>query len=196
MLTSLNFEIDLGNVERSGKISGYGQAKVLTDEELTLLFQNGFQTERDRALFAICFFTGCRISEALQLRVENLKGGLVTFPKRVVKGKVATKQVEITPVLQVFLDAYRLGEEGDRLPQQGYLFPGRRGSKSGYLTRARADEILGEACDRVGLEGVSTHSFRRTYITKLRDKGYSPAQIQKRTGHRRRENLMHYFDRI
>ncbi|WP_348255397.1 hypothetical protein [Leptolyngbya sp. ST-U4] len=41
-----------------------------------------------------------------------------------------------------------------------------------------------------------THSFRWTYITKLRDKGYLPAQIQKRTGHRRRENLMHYFDRV
>ncbi|HEY9657053.1 MAG TPA: site-specific integrase [Allocoleopsis sp.] len=133
--------------------------------------------KRDRALFAICFFTGCRISEALQLRVENLRGGLVTFPKRVVKGKVGTKQVEITPALQFYLEAYRIGEEGDRMPQQGYLFPGRRGAKQGYLTRAMAHQILNEACDRVGLEGVSTHSFRRTYITKLRDKGYSPAQI-------------------
>lgn len=196
MLTPLNFDIDLGDVERSGKIDGHGQAKVLTDDELTLLFQDGFQTRRERALFAICLFTGCRISEALQLRVENLKGGLVTFPKQVVKGKVATKQVEIAPALQAFLNAYQAGEEGDRMPQQGYLFPGRRGSKRGFLTRARADELLGEACARVGLEGVSTHSFRRTYITKLRDKGYSPAQIQRRTGHRRRENLMHYFDRV
>ena len=88
-----------------------------------------------------------------------------------------------------------MGEEGDRMLQQGLLFLGRRGSKAKHLTRSRADEILGEVCDRVGLGRVSTHSFRRTYVTKL-DKGYSPAQIQKRTGYRRRENLMHYFDRV
>ncbi|MEP0913980.1 hypothetical protein NDI45_24015 [Leptolyngbya sp. GB1-A1] len=46
--------------------------------------------------------------------------------------------------------------------QQRLLFLGRRGSKAEHLTRSRADEILGEACDRVRLEGVSTHSFRRT----------------------------------
>ena len=64
------------------------------------------------------------------------------------------------------------------------------------MSRANADLILRDACKRVGVEGVSTHSFRRTYITKLREKGYSPAQIQKRTGHKRRENLMHYFDQV
>ncbi|MEP0924170.1 hypothetical protein [Leptolyngbya sp. ST-U4] len=76
---------------------------------------------------------------------------------------------------QAFLDTHRVGEEGDRMLQQRLLFLGRRGSKAEHLTRSRADEILGEACDRVGLEGVLTHSFQRTYVTKLRDKGYSPA---------------------
>lgn len=191
-----SFEIDLGDVERSGKFNGYGQAKILTDEELQRLFSEGFLTERDRAIFAICFFTGCRISEALQLVVDNLHGGFVTFPKRVVKGKTATKQVEIVSSLQFYLDAYRNGGIGDRMPAHGFVFPSRRGSKQGFLSRVRADKILDEACDRIGVKGVSTHSFRRTYVTRLRDKGYSPAQIQKRTGHRRRENLMHYFDQI
>ncbi|MBD2025224.1 hypothetical protein [Leptolyngbya sp. FACHB-711] len=63
---------------------------------------------------------------------------------------------------QAFLDTHRVGEEGGRMPQQELLFPEWRGSKAGHLTRSRADEILGKACDRVRLEGVSTHSFRRT----------------------------------
>jgi integrase/recombinase XerD len=64
------------------------------------------------------------------------------------------------------------------------------------MSRANAALILKDACERIAIQGVSTHSFRRTYITKLRQKGYSPAQIQKRTGHKRRENLIHYFDQI
>jgi hypothetical protein len=33
------------------KIEGHGQAKILTQEEIELLFNDGLQTERDRTLF-------------------------------------------------------------------------------------------------------------------------------------------------
>jgi len=188
-----DFDIDLGNLEASAKVDGHGQAKILTDVELGELFDEGFQTERDRALFAICMFTGCRISEALQLTAEMVKGQFITFTRDTRKGKTGTQQVEVIPALRSFLDNWL--ESGD-MPATGYLFKARRGGKSPYMSRANADLILKDACKRVGVEGVSTHSFRRTYITKLREKGYSPAQIQKRTGHKRRENLMHYFDQV
>jgi integrase/recombinase XerD len=185
-----SFDIDLGNLEASAKVDGHGQAKILDDAELELLFIDGFVTFRDRVLFAICMFTGCRISEALQLKAEMIGGGFVTFTRETRKGKTGTQQVEIVPALQHFLD------EWVDMPETGYLFPSRRGSKQAFMSRVSADDILKAACERVGITGVSTHSFRRTYITKLRDKGYSPAQIQRRTGHKRRENLMHYFDQV
>jgi len=184
------FDIDLGNLEASAKVDGHGQAKVLSDAELELLFDEGFTSYRDRVLFAICMFTGCRISEALQLKAEMIGGGFITFTRDTRKGKTGTQQVEIISALQHFLD-----EWSDK-PATGYLFPSRRGSKQAFLSRVAADDVLKAACARVGIDGVSTHSFRRTYITKLREKGYSPAQIQKRTGHKRRENLMHYFDQV
>jgi len=184
------FDIDLGNLEASAKVDGHGQAKVLSDAELELLFDEGFTTYRDRVLFAICMFTGCRISEALQLKAEMIGGGFITFTRDTRKGKTGTQQVEIISALQHFL-----GEWSDK-PATGYLFPSRRGSKQAFMSRVAADDVLKSACARVGIDGVSTHSFRRTYITKLREKGYSPAQIQKRTGHKRRENLMHYFDQV
>lgn len=192
----LDFDIDLGDLEQSAKVKGSGQAKILSQDDLSRLFAAGFQSRRDRALFGICFFTGCRISEVLQLTTDCLSGGLVTFPKRIVKGKTRTKQVAIAAPLQALLDEYRSGPDGDRMPGHGYLFPGRRGATKPHLSRANADLILRQACDLCGLHGVSTHSFRRTYITQLRDKGYSPAQIQKRTGHLRRESLMPYFDQV
>lgn len=189
----LNFDIDLGDLEASAKVDGHGQAKILSDAELNELFEAGFQTLRDRALFAICLFTGCRISEALQLKAEMVTGQFITFTRETRKGKTGTQQVKILAALRFVLEDWQRSGE---MPESGYLFKPRRGSKQRYMSRANADLILKEACERIGVEGASTHSFRRTYITKLRNKGYSPAQIQKRTGHKRRENLMHYFDQV
>ena len=138
-------------------------------------------------------FTGCRISEALQLKAEMVTQKFITFTRATRKGKTGTQQVEIVPALRSMLNDWQRSGE---MPTSGYLFKSRPDSKQPFLSRMQAHEILKLACDRIGIEGVSTHSFRRTYITKLRAKGYSPAQIQRRTGHKRRENLMHYFDQV
>ena len=42
------------------KIDRHGRAKVLTQAEIRLLFNQGLTTNRDRALFGVCLFTaGC-----------------------------------------------------------------------------------------------------------------------------------------
>ena len=68
------------------KVAGNGQGKVLTTAELKRLFNDGFLGERDRCLFAICLFTGCRISEALALQVTDIKNQTITFRKSTTKG--------------------------------------------------------------------------------------------------------------
>ena len=45
------------------KIDRHGQAKVLSSDEAKQLF-DAFPSDRDRALFGFCLFTGCRINEA------------------------------------------------------------------------------------------------------------------------------------
>jgi integrase/recombinase XerD len=60
------------------KVNGNGQGKILTAHELGLLFTVGLLTPRDRALFAICLYTGCQISEALALLTTDIKSGTIT----------------------------------------------------------------------------------------------------------------------
>ncbi len=50
------------------KVDRHGKAKILSQEEIQLLFSEGFQSNRDRALFAICLFSACRINEAVTLK--------------------------------------------------------------------------------------------------------------------------------
>ncbi len=167
------------------KVSGNGQGKVLTPDELKLLFTEGFTKERDRALFGICLFTGCRVSEALALQTTDKKGETLTFRKSTTKGKLKTRVVDIQPGLAQLLADYPTSP--------GALFPGMRG-RSLTLTRFTADKILKAACDRVGLVGVSTHSFRRTALTMMSSAGTPLRVIQEISGHQDLGTLQRYLE--
>ena len=166
------------------KVAGNGQAKILTSSELRRLFTEGFTSPRDRALFGICLFTGCRVSEALALQTTDIKGDTLTFRKNTTKGKLRTRVVDIQPGLAQLLDDYH--------PKPGPLFPG--GRPRTVLTRFMADKLLKAACDRIGLVGVSTHSFRRTALTQMANAGIPLRHIQEISGHNDLGTLQRYLE--
>ncbi len=172
------------------KINGYGQAKVLTLAEIDKLFAWGFTNSRDRALFGICLHTGCRISEALALTVDDLQAGYVTLRKHTTKGKKATRSIPINDKLQAILEPYL-----SSCRVESFLFPGHHNAKtSKQMTRAAADLILKDACLRVGLIGVSTHSFRRTALTQMHNAGIPLRVIQRISGHSSLAALQRYLE--
>lgn len=167
------------------KVKGNGQARVLTTEELRLLFDEGFTTSRDKALFGICLYTGCRVSEALQLDTSDIRSGTLTLRKATTKGRHKTRVIEIQPKLAAILEEYN--------PKPGIFFPGMRGVTD-HLTRYQADKILRAASKRVGLEGVSTHSFRRTALTMMSSAGVPLRHIQEISGHSDLGTLQRYLE--
>ena len=167
------------------KVSGHGQAKILTSEEIASLFTEGFGGDRDCALFGIMLYCGCRVSEALALTKADVTETHITFRKGTTKGKCRTRQMDIHPQLSVLLNAYDNGGKA-------YLFPGRHGR--GQLTRSAADTLLKEACDRCGIAGVSTHSFRRTCLTNLSNAGVPLRVIQEISGHASLVSLQRYLE--
>ena len=167
------------------KVAGNGQGKILTPDELRLLFTLGFVSPRDRALFGICLFTGCRVSEALFLQTSDIKGETLTFRKSTTKGKLKTRVVDIQPGLAQLLAEYQ--------PSPGALFPGMRG-RALTLIRFMADKILRSSCKRVKLEGVSTHSFRRTALTMMSSAGIPLRVIHEISGHNDLGTLQRYLE--
>ena len=168
------------------KVDGNGQGKVFSPEELRLLFSEGLRSPRNRALFGICLFSGCRVSEALALQTTDIRGGAVTLRKSITKGKLKTRSVDIQPGLAVLLAEYQPPHS------PGALFPGMRGRAT--LSRFMADKILKDACDRVGIEGASTHSFRRTALTMMSSAGIPLRVIQEISGHSDLGNLQTYLE--
>lgn len=76
-------------------------------------------------------------------------------------------------------------------PYNPYLFPSRAGKP---LTRFMADKILRAACKRIGIEGVSTHSFRRTALTQMCNAGIPLRHIQEISGHNDLGTLQRYLE--
>jgi len=176
MFTSANFDIHDIELPAARKKDRHGQARHLTEANLVDIF-NHLPDEKWCCLFAIAYFTGSRIGEVLKLRVADIEDERILFRAANTKTKT-TRAAMMTPPLRAFLAAYET-------PSQGYLFPALHpGTKRGHLTRQAADKVLREVCAVVGLEGVSTHSFRRSFATNLYQQGEPLAKICRLLGHK------------
>ncbi len=137
-------------------------------------------------------FTAARINEVVTLLSADIydgKGGVrshLTIRKANTKGKLATRSIPIIEDLQSLLTKYQ--------PQAGevYLFPGRHGR--GYITSDSAARVFRKACVRLGIEGASTHSFRRTALTQMSDNQIPLIVIAKVSGHHSLGELQEYLE--
>lgn len=174
------------------KIDRHGKAKILTQPEIQLLFNQGLATNRDRALFGVCLFTACRVNEACTLKtvdVYDTSGRVrpyLLIRKGSTKGKLATRSIPVILDLRSLLTNYYPGEG------QVYLFPDRFHRE--HINSDSAARILRQACQRVGIEGVSTHSFRRTALTQMSNSGTPLRIIQEVSGHKDLGQLQKYLE--
>ncbi|NET08258.1 MAG: site-specific integrase [Merismopedia sp. SIO2A8] len=174
------------------KIDRHGKAKILTIEELELLFNFGLESNYYRALFGICLYTACRIREGCSLRTTDVYERLgvvrpeITFRKGNTKGKLATRCIPVIEELRLLLLDYYPS------PRTWFLFPGLDGT--GHIHPDSASRVLRKACNKLGIRGVSTHSFRRTALTQLSNEGIPLRIIQEVSGHRNLEQLQKYLE--
>lgn len=174
------------------KRSRHGRAKILTPTEIQLLFNQGLESIRDLALFGFCLYTACRINEACTQLTEDAYDSTgavrpyMTIRKGNSKGKLASRTLPTSEDLRQLLAQYR-PLSGDK-----YLFPGRHGKN--HLHPDSASFILRKACRSIGLDGVSTHSFRRTALTQMSDANIPFRVIAEVSGHHNLTQLHAYLE--
>jgi integrase/recombinase XerD len=170
----------------------HGRAKILTPDEIQLLFNDGMTSDRDRTLFGFCLYTACRINEACTQLTADAYDHLgsvrpyMTIRKGNSKGKLASRTIPTSEDLRHLLGQYR-PHSGDH-----YLFPGRHGKN--HIHPDSASLILRTACRKVSLEGVSTHSFRRTALTQMSDANIPFRVIAEVSGHHNLTQLHAYLE--
>ena len=136
---------------------------------------------RDRALVELLYATGARVSEIVQLDVDDLAHGDVLR----VRGKGAKERiVPVGSYARAATDAYltrarpELARRGAGTPR---LFLGSRGAP---LSRQSAWAVLQSAAQRAGLDAhVSPHTLRHSFATHLLQGGADVRVVQELLGH-------------
>jgi integrase/recombinase XerD len=181
------------------KVKRCGQADILSSIDYQKLYKVANNSTCE-LIMSILRYTGERAGAVLQLDVMNVYENpyrsiprkTIIFPasirKRSPNGESHTREVPISRNLGAELAGYPP-------PRQGFLFPSPKNPER-PLTLRSFDEWLRRCCTRAGLErrGISTHSFRRTFITELSEKGVPIRTIQSLTGHSSLNTLQRYVD--
>jgi integrase/recombinase XerD len=174
-----------------------GQSSTLTDEEYSKI-RKQIKSQKYRLLLDLAWYTGERWGALVQLLVSDcyLPDG---SPRREITFRAATRkaspdgtrQTRQVPVHDVLFEALS-GYKPDSTSL--WLFPNREGDSP--ITMRWADDVFRTAVDRAALsaKGISTHSTRRTFITKLHKAGTDIYVIQRITGHRDLKALGRYVE--
>lgn len=175
------------------KTNRNGKASALTEAQLDALIAAA-PSARYRALWSIQRWTAARIGEARALTWGDING-VICFRRAVTKTKT-TREAPVVPPLRAVLDAYRAeweAEHGHAPAKTECLFPSKACTYS-PMTRQAADKAMRATCEALGIEGASTHSFRRSLAQRLVRDGHPLSLVQRATGHKSLSSLGEYLE--
>jgi len=144
--------------------------RVLHPEEETRLLKHATPAIQDIIIYALN--TGCRIGEIFALRWQN-----VDFQKELINvfaGK--TQKVRVVPInkpVRRILDFWALGRKNE------YVF---YNQKTGERF-VDLDAGLRLACEKAEIQGVTWHTLRHTFASRLLDRGVDIMTVKELLGH-------------
>lgn len=173
------------------------QAKTLTKDELNrVLFvaSEGRYGFRDKTMVLVSFWSGMRVGEIAALKIGDVLGsdGQVKNEIRLkpeqTKGK-KYRTVMIGEKLQAELQYYitRINTKEHEMP----LFQSQQG---GFFNKNALVQKFKKIYAKANIDGASSHSGRRTFITTLANKGVGVRVLQVLAGHSSIATTQLYID--
>ena len=149
--------------------------EVLTKEEVKALIAS-CGNEKSRLLIQLLYSSGLRVSECLNMRVENLdfKENICNVKKgKGKKDRMTLLSVNLAQQLQDYLKRERISS--------GFVF---RNRKDGSICVRNAQKIVSNAAKRAGIKKeVTPHKLRHSFATHLLQSGTDIRTIQSLLGH-------------
>lgn len=164
------------------------QARVLTDKELKQVLNYNAACERhaarNRLMLLFTHMGGMRIGEVVALRVCDVVSDDLVARSEI---RLSSSQTKGKHARTVFVST-RLQREivnyihaSNTQYSERYLFSTQ---KSKQFSANTATQLLQRIYARSGMQGATSHSGRRSYLTKLADKGVSVFVLAQLAGHR------------
>lgn len=159
--------------------------KTLSESDMERLLaaparSGGSKALRDRALLELLYATGMRVTEVVNLRLEDVdwETGSVNCPGKADRRRRIPLSSALQP-LQEYLERGRPNFARDDSPAM--LFLNHRGQK---LTRQGVWLILKESAEAAGLDGdVTPHTLRHSFAKHKLGQGEDLRRVQELLGH-------------
>ncbi len=174
------------------------QARVPTDAEfkrLLAVVAQGRHASRNRAALMLSYLAGLRVGEIAALRWGDLVGGdgkaheQLRLSAAVTKGghaRVVFMNARLRREIEQFLSSLSAAPD----LKQPVLIT----QKSTAFSANTMCQLMRSWYDGAGLNGGSSHSGRRWFITRLAHAGISPKAIMMLAGHRHLSTTQRYID--
>ena len=175
------------------KKNRFGQAKVLDTEELDLVIKY-LPSKFHQVLANTLRNTGARVGEVIQLTWNDVEEESILFPKTICKRKLKSREIFISKTfyksLMDWKEDWALYKGRKPLPED-YIFYGR--FNGSHITSRAFFLALEKSLKRAEIRGATSHSFRRSQLTKLHKSGLPLKIIQSLSGHSSLNTLSLYL---
>jgi integrase/recombinase XerD len=175
------------------------QAKVLNSCEIRKVLDycaTRKHSSRNRALVLTMFNTGMRVSEVASLRIKDVidNEGNIKNEIRLLAENTKTNEARVVFVnekLRKELQQY--AKLITNLNPNNKFFYSQKSTSDGFTANTLTQHFH-YLYKRVGLDGASSHSSRRTFITTLANKGIGVRVIMGLSGHKALSSVQCYID--
>ena len=174
------------------------QARVPTQLEMNRLLASveaGKHAKRNRLAVMLSYLAGLRVGEIAQLKVsdvymsDNLVRDQILLPASYTKSNEA-RSIYVSKKLKKELVSY---QDSNEFPDK-FNGPLLMTQKRTAFSPNTLCQLFGELYRRAGIDGASSHSGRRSFITKMAHRGISPKVIMTLAGHRHLGTTQRYID--
>lgn len=157
--------------------------KYMTQEEVKKFFDQ-VKDKRDRALFALIYHYGLRVSEACRLQLNNLDLQRNKLFIQRTKGSISGEKPlwrDTKKVLKSYIK--------QRIPKGQAFFTGREGP----MKKRRIEQLFKYYLIKAKLNnGFTVHSLRHSIAVHILDAGQSIEYVQDHLGHKNIQNTQIY----
>jgi integrase/recombinase XerD len=189
--------------KKAGRPTGKtGQAKVLDDKELKRVLsvvESGNHAKRNAAIIILSNYLGLRSKELAALKIgdvlepDTIKKVLrlvASYTKGAKHRDVSLENKAVIKALQEYISARR-AEDGMTFNIDAPLFRSQKGTAFSPNAMVR---VLGDIYKNAGFKDASSHTGRRSLITKLAYSGIDLNSVRQIAGHSSMSTTQRYID--
>lgn len=174
------------------------QARVLTEKELRLVLKSASMTKhkaRNRLMVLLSYCAGLRACEIASLRIGDVMStngeakATIVLQHWQTKGK-QRQEVVVSEKLRKEITQFVNHHRGSAPPESPLLVS----QKGGGFSSQTIQQTFRQLYQQIGLEGASSHSGRRTMLTRLAECGVHARVIQQIARHSSLATTQRYIE--